>query len=109
MPGVREFLTGCLAVRLVSARGALNAREGRPFLEADGLAARAELVARLASTARQIAAVPLPTMAAANTNLPGPMTLALQLRRLGKTTVATAPTPPTPDAVTRPRARSRAS
>jgi glycosyltransferase involved in cell wall biosynthesis len=84
LDGVRDLLTGCLAVRIIAARSVLRERAGRPLLETDGLAARAELVARLAAAARQVTAVPVPILARDAAAGPGPFALARQLRRLGR-------------------------
>ena len=84
VPGLQDFLSGCLAVRLASARGALRDRDASPFLQTEGLASRAELVARLAAAARQTAAVPLPSMPLGLPSPASPLALALQLRRLGR-------------------------
>ncbi|MDH4351226.1 MAG: glycosyltransferase, partial [Gemmatimonadota bacterium] len=83
--GVRDFLSGCLAVRLVSARGALRDHADGLPVETDGLAARAELVIRLAAAARQIATVPLPPLGAPTAPATGAFALAMRLRRLGRT------------------------
>jgi glycosyltransferase involved in cell wall biosynthesis len=84
LEGVHDPLTGCLAVRLIAARAVLRERAGGPLLDTDGLAARAELVARLAASARQVTGVPLPTTARDPAPSPGPLAVALQLRRLGR-------------------------
>lgn len=84
VPGVRDFLSGCLAVRLVSARAAMRGREGETLLVSDGPVASAELVARLAAAARQTAAVTLPSLPTGRRMETGPLTLALRLRALGR-------------------------
>jgi glycosyltransferase involved in cell wall biosynthesis len=109
VPGIRDVLSGCLAVRLVSARGALRDRGEKPFLWADGLAARAELVVRLGAAARQAAAVPLPCMQPALPPGPGPLSVALQLRRIGRELRPSTPPGDTADAAGTVPARSRAS
>jgi hypothetical protein len=85
VPGVRDLLSGCLAVRLVAVKQQLRERPA-PLLECEGLAARAELVARAASGARQIAVADLPSSAAmpAAGNRPGALRLAMQLARAGR-------------------------
>lgn len=58
VPGVRDALSGCVAIRLVTVRGVLQ--EGAtPFSTAHRLAWRAELVAWAAGGARQIATAPV--------------------------------------------------
>jgi glycosyltransferase involved in cell wall biosynthesis len=109
VPGVQDFLSGCLAVRLVSARGAMRERAGKPFLEADGLASRAELVARLAAAARQTAAVSLPSMRHPAPTGPGALALARRLRRMGRVLVAAPPRPAPAHPSSAAPARSRAS
>lgn len=112
VPGVHDVLSGCLAVRLVTARGALRDRNGRPFLETDGLASRAELVARLAAAARQTTAVELPCMHPRALSSSAALRLALQLRRLGRTVGIGTPEPrlsTAPPAPSAPPAHSRAS
>lgn len=109
LPGVRDFLSGCLAVRLVSARSALRDRAERPFLWQDGLATRAELVARLGQTARQTAAVPLPCLPHPVSPGGRALSLALQLRHLGRGLRPAAVRAEGPDTAPAPQARSRAS
>jgi glycosyltransferase involved in cell wall biosynthesis len=110
--GLHDFLSGCLAVRLVTARGALRDRNGSPFLETDGLTSRAELVARLAAAARQTAIAPLPCLHPPALSTSAALTLALHLRRLGRSLLP-APTGPrlAPASPARPAppAQSRAS
>jgi glycosyltransferase involved in cell wall biosynthesis len=86
VPGVRDLLSGCLAVRLVAMKQLLRERAA-PLLGCDGLAARAELVACAAGGARQIAVVDVPSPAAvpASPRRPGALRLALQLARAGRT------------------------
>lgn len=81
--GVADFLSGCLAVRLIAARSALQSRNGLPFLESEGVAARAELVARLASVSRQVTVATLPGAAAALPRSRSTLGIARDLRRLG--------------------------
>jgi hypothetical protein len=57
VPGVRDPLSGCYAVRLSTLKRLLPA-EGS-LLRTEGWCANAELVARVAAAARQIAAVPV--------------------------------------------------
>jgi glycosyltransferase involved in cell wall biosynthesis len=109
LTGIQDFLSGCLAVRLVSARGVLRERAGKPFLEADGLASRAELVARLAGAARQTVAVPMPCVRHPPPSGPGPLALALRLRRIGRVLRSAAARPPAADASPTVPVPSRAS
>ncbi len=85
VPGIRDLLSGVCAVRLSTLRLALNGT-GTRMLTARGLPARAELVARNASVARQIAAVPVPPHAhAAAPRAPeSALALALALFRAGR-------------------------
>src|SRR3989442_15777998 len=56
--GVRDTVSGYLALRLALLRQALRAEEARPLLTTDGWPARAELVARLAPPARRLDTLP---------------------------------------------------
>lgn len=58
LPGVSDVLSGFCAIRLSTVRRCLRDRPNR-FLETDGIPARAELLARTASHARQITVVAL--------------------------------------------------
>jgi len=58
VPGVRDPLSGFLAVRLSCLRLALKETDTR-FLGTDGWAANAELLARLATQARRVETVPV--------------------------------------------------
>lgn len=111
VPGVHDLLSGCLAVRLVSARGALRAREGDALLQTSGPAARAELIGRLAGASRQIARVTLPRLPGARLPEPGPLATALQLRRLGRQVriPRRQRRPERPAVRSRPRSASKAS
>ncbi|MDP2481759.1 MAG: glycosyltransferase [Candidatus Palauibacterales bacterium] len=94
--GIRDVLSGCLAVRLIAARTVLREREGKPLLETAGLAARAELVARLAGAARQTTGVPLPCLPRGIPANGGALAVALQFRRLGRQIRLTPPAPRPP-------------
>jgi hypothetical protein len=95
VPGVRDLLSGCVAVRLATVKALLREREAR-LLEGNGLVARAELVARIASVARRTAAVPLPPAPAAAVAENGrPLSLAFQLFRAGRA-IRVKPAPPLP-------------
>ncbi|MBE0591044.1 MAG: glycosyltransferase [Gemmatimonadales bacterium] len=86
LPGVRDVLSGVALIRLVTLKNCL--REGeQALLEAEGLAARAELVARASATARQISVVtiaPHTNGSAPEMPIP-PLTVALSLFRAGRT------------------------
>ena len=58
LPGLRDLLSGVALIRLITLKGCLKDSTD-PLLRTDGLPARAELVARVAATARQIASVPI--------------------------------------------------
>jgi hypothetical protein len=58
LPGVRDLLSGVALIRLITLKGCLKDTTD-PLLLTEGLPARAELVARVAATARQIASVPI--------------------------------------------------
>lgn len=58
LPGLRDPLSGVALIRLVTLKNVLADRPDG-LLETDGAAAQAELVARAATKARQIAAVPV--------------------------------------------------
>ena len=85
VPGVRDLLSGCLALRLMSVKPQFRERAG-PLLECDGLVSRAELIARAASGARQIAIAEVPSPAAmpSGRKSAGAFRLALQLARAGR-------------------------
>ena len=59
VPGVRDLLSAFCAMRLITLKLALKDRSGA-LLESEGLPARAELIARAAAQARQIATVTVP-------------------------------------------------
>ena len=58
--GVRDALSGFIALRLITLRQALKGTVDRPFLTTEGWCANAELVARLAPHARRLDTVPAP-------------------------------------------------
>lgn len=86
VPGVRDPLSGACAIRLVTVKRCLDERKQR-LLESSGITARAELVARAGSHARQISTVALDPQTVRHA--PGarerPMALAMQLYRTGRT------------------------
>ena len=79
--GVQDVLSGCLAVRLITVKQALADRAR--LLETDGLAGRAECVARLARQARQVGTVDLPPAPQAWAPI-HPVQTALDLFRAGR-------------------------
>lgn len=86
VPGLRDFLSGCYAFRLATLKACF--RDRTPLLDTDGWCANAELVARAACGARQIAAVALPPPRLGGTGVaarpPEPLRLALALLRTGR-------------------------
>ena len=95
VPGVRDFISGFCAFRLITVKRSLDERNGR-LLVSDGIAARAELVARAAAEARQLATVQVPVRPGADPRPVRSLTLALALYRAGRQihipTPAAAPT-----------------
>jgi len=83
VPGVRDLISGFCAFRLVTVKRALDEGNGR-LLVSDGIAARAELVARAAAEARQLATVPVPARPDAERRPAHPFALALDLYRAGR-------------------------
>ncbi len=90
VPGLRDFTSGVAAFRLVTLKQALSERPDseRPdaVLETDGLCASAELVARAAVAARQIAVLPVAPVRRrpAATSRREAMSLAWSLFRAGR-------------------------
>lgn len=82
VPGVRDPLSGFCAFRLMTLKRSLDERHGH-LLDSDGIPARAELVARTAVEARQMATVPVPCRPAPAPAVP-PLALALALYRAGR-------------------------
>jgi hypothetical protein len=86
LPGVRDLLSGTCAIRLVTVKRCMDDRRQR-LLDSTGIPARAELVARAASHARQVSTValePQTVRRGAGTH-ERPMALAMQLYRTGRT------------------------
>ncbi len=84
LPGLRDLLSGVTLIRLVTLKNCLEGAEA--LLRTEGMPARAELIARVAATARQIAVVPIEphhddegTSSSAE-----PLTVALSLFRAGR-------------------------
>lgn len=83
VPGVRDFLSGCYALRLAILRQ--WKKERSMSLETSGWSANAELVARAAAYARQIVALTLPPGKGNRRPLPGTsLEVALALYRAGR-------------------------
>ena len=90
VPGVRDLFSGCYAFRLATLKRCFQDRP--TLLETDGWCANAELVARAAVHARQIATVPVtPGRALPPSPRPHAATLALGLLRAGRTLRIPAP------------------
>ena len=95
VPGLRDFISGCFAIRLSTLRQCLKARSA--LLDTEGWTANAELIARAASQARQIAAIrvpPGPRRADATTGGGGAVSLALSLYHTGRRLQIPAPAVP---------------
>lgn len=92
VPGVRDFVSGCFAVRLSTLRACLRTRDS--LLDTDGWSANAELIARTAAEARQISVLTLPPGPLATDAAPGAITLALALYRTGRRLQIPAPAAP---------------
>lgn len=93
VPGVRDLLSGCYGVRLATLKRCF--RDGGVLLETDGWCANAELVARAAVHARQIATVPVaPGRVPAPAAHPRPATLAVAMLRAGRQLRIPAPSAP---------------
>ena len=85
LPGLKDLLSGVALIRLVTLKNCLQGPEA--LLRTDGVPARAELIARVAATARQIAVVPIePRHADEGTpSSAEPLSVALSLFRAGRT------------------------
>ncbi len=97
IPGVRDLLSGACAIRLVTVNRCLSDRK-QQLLDTNGIPARAELVARVASHARQISTVAFDPQALRHdtSTRVRPMSLAMQLYRTGRMLSS-----PQPDAAAR--------
>ncbi|UCG84933.1 MAG: glycosyltransferase family 2 protein [Gemmatimonadota bacterium] len=95
LKGLRDVASGVYAFRLITLRSCIKESRG-PLLQTDGRCADAELVARAATVARQIAVLPL--TAAAPDGLARPreraLSLALNLIRAGRSLSIPAPQTP---------------
>jgi len=93
VPGVRDLFSGCYGIRLVTLKRCF--RDGQALLETEGWCANAELVARAAVHARQIATVPLvPGRTPAPAGHPRPVELMLAMLRAGRRLRIPAPSVP---------------
>ncbi len=93
VPGVRDLFSGCYAFRLATLKRCFQ--DQPVLLKTDGWCANAELVARAAVHARQIATVSVTQGRAARSAAgPGAATLALGLLRAGRTLRIPAPAAP---------------
>ncbi len=93
LPGIRDLTSGVYAIRLHTVKQCLLDRP-RTLLDTDEWCADAELLARAATHARQIAAVPLPAYARARRSAPPPVSMAVTLFRAGRR--LRIPAPPVP-------------
>jgi glycosyltransferase involved in cell wall biosynthesis len=93
--GLKDIVSGVYAFRLMTLRGCINDRNG-PMLQADGRCADAELVARAATTARQIAALTIVDAAPDGVaqSREGALSLAVDLIRAGRKLSIPAPQTP---------------
>ena len=84
LPGVHDLLSGVCAIRLVTLKRCLRGRDDG-LLETEGVCARAELVARASTHARQITALSFPRSSLRHTTTDDrPMSLVMRLFRAGK-------------------------
>jgi hypothetical protein len=96
LSGFRDVLSGVYAFRLVTLRACIRAG-GESLLDTDGKCADAELLARAASVARQIAVVPTDSRlapASPRRRNEGPLELALNLLRASRKLEIPAPNAP---------------
>jgi hypothetical protein len=93
VPGVKDLFSGCYALRLSTLKRLMP--EHDPLLHTDGWCANAELVARIAAAARQIAAVPVaPGKVRTHHPLPRPAPLAWAMIQAGRRLRIPKPTAP---------------
>ena len=94
--GLRDLMSGVYAFRLVTLKACVRASD-RTLLDTNGACANAELLARAAALARQIAVVPVRVGVAPNgpkRQTEGPLALALNLMRAGRQLEIPAPQAP---------------
>ena len=96
LSGFRDVISGVYAFRLVTLKACIRA-SGESLLDTNGGCANAELLARAAALARQIAVVPVPILAAPHgpsRQTEGPLALILCLLRAGRKLKIPAPHAP---------------
>ena len=93
LSGFRDVMSGVYAFRLVTLRACIRT-DVDSFLDTNGGCANAELLARAAASARQIAVVPVPVRAGPSRQTEGPLALALSLLRAGRKLEIPAPHAP---------------
>ena len=96
LAGVRDLMSGVYAFRLVTLKACIKASDSS-LLDTNGGCANAELLARAAALARQIAVVPVPVGSVPhgpNRPTEGPLALALSLLRAGRQLEIPAPHAP---------------
>lgn len=96
LSGFRDLMSGVYAFRLVTLRACIRT-DNDPLLETSGGCANAELLARAAALARQIAVVPVPARAVPYTSLrptEGPCRLAVNMLRARRKLRIPAPSAP---------------
>ncbi|MEE8135214.1 MAG: glycosyltransferase [Gemmatimonadales bacterium] len=93
VPGVRDLTSGVNGYRLVTLRNSLRNVAG-PLLQTEGMCADAELLARAAGSARQVAVVHATEhhTPATDSNDVGPWSLAMNLFRAGRSLSVPPPT-----------------
>lgn len=96
LTGIRDVMSGVYAFRLATLKACIRDSDGS-LLDTNGTCANAELLARAAALARQIAVVPLQTLPQAHHSArqsEGPLALALTLLRAGRKLEIPAPHAP---------------
>jgi len=96
LSGFRDVMSGVYAFRLATLKACIRGSE-TALLDTRGGCANAELLARAAAQARQIAVVPVPVRAPPNgrsRQAEGPLTLAVALLRAGRSLRIPAPNAP---------------
>ncbi len=83
LSGIRDVFSGVYAFRLVTLRSCIRAG-GDALLDTEGKCADAELLARAAALARQIAVVPAPARTTSTGRNEGPFALAVNLLRASR-------------------------
>ena len=96
LSGLRDVISGVYAFRLATLKACIGASDSS-LLDTTGVCANAELLARAAALARQIAVVPVPVGAVPHgpsRQTEGPLSLALSLLRAGRKLEIPAPHAP---------------